>query len=139
MRNEASAALDVRALARRFAEALKEARFDFERPSLAVALRGYEQWLRGPARGFEWGETDCAIVAMEPEVVNGSYEIELRRHVGEILLDDESVGLVLRCDLERSRGLRGLWGHDAGGLRRGAGGLDPRFAPTRAGIRRCAS
>jgi hypothetical protein len=45
--------------------------YDFERRSLAAALRGYEDWLRKPVRGFEWGESDCAIVAMEPLIAAG--------------------------------------------------------------------
>jgi hypothetical protein len=101
--------VDGRGLAGKFAEALRAAGFDFERPSLAAALRGYEAWLRRPVRGLEWGESDCAIVAMEPEL-DGTYEIDLRRHLGEPDGSEPSIGLALTFALDRSPALRAQWG-----------------------------
>jgi hypothetical protein len=110
MRHESATALDLRGLAGRFADALQAAGFDFERPSLATALRGYEEWLRKPVRGLEWGESDCAIVVMEPTLVGngGTYEIDLRRHVGEPDGGEPCIDLNLVFDIDRAPGLRGL-------------------------------
>jgi hypothetical protein len=112
MTYEVASALDVRGLTAQFAEALRAAGFDFERPSLAAALRGYEAWLRRPVRGLEWGESDCAIVAMEAEL-DGTYEIDFRRHVGEMDGSEPSIGLVLTFALDRSPSLRAQWGTTA--------------------------
>jgi hypothetical protein len=109
MTNEASAALDVRGPAGRFAAALEAGGFDFERPSLEAALRGYEEWLRKPVRGLTWGESDCAIVVMEPEL-DGTCEIDLRRHVGEPDGGEPSIGLILRFAPDRSPALCSQWG-----------------------------
>jgi hypothetical protein len=110
MTYEAASAPDLRRLAGRFSDALQAVGFDFERPSLAAALRGYEEWLRKPVRGLEWGKSDCAIVAMEPTLGGrGSYEIGLRRHVGDFG-DDSSVELNLVYAVAQAPGFRGLWG-----------------------------
>jgi hypothetical protein len=111
MRDEAAAAPDLQGLAGRFADALQAAGFDFERPSLAAALRGYEEWLRKPVRGLEWGESDCAIVAMEPLIAaGGAFGIELRRHVGEPDGGEPSIDLQLVFRPDWTPGIRGLWG-----------------------------
>ncbi len=54
MSYEGASALDLRGLPGRFADALETAGFEFERPTLAPPLRGYENWLRKPVRGVEW-------------------------------------------------------------------------------------
>jgi hypothetical protein len=111
MRREAAVALDLRGLAERFADALEAAGFDFEHPSLATALRGYEEWLRKPVRGLERGESDCAIVAMEPLIAaGGAFAIELRRHVGEPDGGEPSIDLQLAFRPDWTPGIRGLWG-----------------------------
>ena len=112
MSQEARAALDLRGLAGRFADALQAVGFDFERPSLATALRGYQEWLRTPVEGLEWGETDCARVFMEPILGSGTYEIELARYVGEEG-NEHSVELYLVFLVDATPGLAGLWGTDA--------------------------
>jgi hypothetical protein len=111
MTHEASAEPDLRGLAGRFADALQAVGFDFERPALATALRGYEEWLREPLRGLEWGESDCAMVVMEPTLGGrrSMYEIGLRRHVGEFG-NDSSIELNLLYVADDAPGLRTLWG-----------------------------
>jgi hypothetical protein len=109
MRYEAEAVPDLRSLALGFADALAAAGFDFERPTLAAALDGYERWLRKPVGGLEWGESDCGIVVMEP-MLDGGYEIDLRRNVGEPDGSEPCIDLNLRFDAARTPGLRGLWG-----------------------------
>lgn len=59
-------------------------------------------------RGLEWGETDYAVVVMEP-MLDNTYEIELRRQLGE-LGSDSSVGLNFVFGVDRTPGLRGQWG-----------------------------
>jgi hypothetical protein len=93
MTYEAKGEPDLRGLADRFADALQGVGFDLEHPTLSTALRGYEDWLRKPVSGLEWGESDCAIVVMEPMLGGrGAYEIDLRRHVGDFG-NEASVGL----------------------------------------------
>ena len=108
MRYETPAAPDLRGLAGGFADALAAAGFDFERP-IAAALDGYERWLRKPVRGLEWGESDRAIVVMDP-MLKGAYDIDLRRHVGEPDGSESCIDLNLTFDHARTPGLRGLWG-----------------------------
>jgi hypothetical protein len=50
---------------------------------------------------MEWGESDCAVAVMEPGF-GGSYEIDLRRHVGEPDGGESVVGLVLRFFADQS-------------------------------------
>lgn len=109
MRCEAAAPPDLRGLAGGFADALAAAGFDFGRPTLAAALDGYERWLRKPVRGLEWGESDCAMVAMDA-MLDGAYEIDLRRHVGEPDGSEPCIDLNLRFDAARTPGLRGILG-----------------------------
>jgi hypothetical protein len=115
MTYEAAAALDVRGLAGRFADTLQAAGFDFERPSLAAALQAYEEWLRKPVRGLEWGESDYAVVGMEPDIANGTYAIDLGRYLGE-LGNESSIALKLAFAVDEVPGLRGLWGTTAEAL-----------------------
>jgi hypothetical protein len=105
----ASGTFDLEGLVASFADALKAADFDFQRPSLEVGLRAYEQWLAVPVAGTEWGETDCAIAIMEPELGSG-YWIDLRRHVGERDGGEPTIGLVLMFVPDRSPTLCSEWG-----------------------------
>jgi hypothetical protein len=73
---------DLDRLGASFADALNEAGFDLDRAPLDAALRAYERWLGVPMPGLVWGESDVGIVVTEPKL-DGSYEIDLRRHVGE--------------------------------------------------------
>jgi len=100
---------DLGGLAGDFADALAAADFRFERPSLAKALDGYERWLKQRIGGLEWGESDCAIVMTEAVLASGTYEIDLRRHVGE-WGSERSIELCLVFDVNRTSRLRGLWG-----------------------------
>jgi hypothetical protein len=110
MRYEA-AAVDPRELAEKFDQAPQRAGFDFEHPTLAAALDGYEAWLRQPVRGLEWGESDCAIVAVEPLLAaGGAFAIELRGHVGEPNGSEPAVDLQLVFLPDLTPGVRGLWG-----------------------------
>jgi hypothetical protein len=99
----------LRALAASFGDALSVAGFDFERPSLEAALGGYERWLGVPVPGTRWGESDCGIAIMEPELGVG-YRIDLLRYVGEPDGGERSVGLVLGFVPERSPTLCREWG-----------------------------
>ena len=103
------AAPDLGDISGNFTEALTAAGFDFKRPSLAKALDGYERWLEQPIAGLEWGETDCATVMTEPTLANGTYEIALRRDLGD-WGHERSIDLNLVFDVDRTPGLRGLWG-----------------------------
>jgi len=94
MPDRASRTADLRALAASFGDALSVAGFDFERPSLEAALGGYERWLGVPVPGTRWGESDCGIAIMEPELGVG-YRIDLLRYAGEPDGGERSVGLVL--------------------------------------------
>jgi hypothetical protein len=93
MPDRASGTSDLRSLAASFGDALSMAGFDFERPSLEVALGGYVRWLGVPVPGVTWGESDRGAV-MEPELGAG-YRIDFLRYVGEPDGSERSVGLVL--------------------------------------------
>jgi len=73
--------------------------------------RGYETWLRKPVRGLEWGETDRAIVIMEPLLGGGGpHVIELRRHLGEPDGTESSIDLQLAHRQDRTPGIHRLPG-----------------------------
>jgi hypothetical protein len=94
-------------LAGKFAEALRAAASTSSgrhwRRRCAVTRRGCGALRRA------WGESDCAIVATEPEF-DGTYEIDLRCHVGEPDGSEQSIGPALTFALDRSPALRGQWG-----------------------------
>jgi hypothetical protein len=92
-----------------FGDALSAAGFDFERPSLEVALGGYELWLEVAVPGMTWGESDCAVAVMEPELGAG-YRIDLLRYVSERDGSEHGIGLVLGFVPQRSPTLCREWG-----------------------------
>jgi hypothetical protein len=98
--------VDLGALAASLGDALREAGFELGGGSLDAALRGYERWLGEPVPGLVWGETDCAIVMVEPRF-DGCYEVDLRRHVGEAGVES-SVGVSLTLGLDPMSA--GEWG-----------------------------